>query len=265
MSLRERVKIGHKIISCLYHTDEVAPTYRYLFGQTFNKENLIKITINGEEININNLVDNNGAPGGWRWQFPGVGDYFVKFYLKDDVSVLDYMFYDVDKLVSCQFYNFNKNEITHMIGMFQDFSNLISVDFIDFNAYKIKNLTNIFNACPKLNKVNFGKNFRTHSLIESANMFNNCKAISVIDMRYLDFSKCTFFNKMWANCSNLSKLYLNTTIDGVNSDISTNLFLNSTKEGAILYYDFSKVGASLLGDFLPSNWIQEDFRTYEDL
>lgn len=263
MSLRNRVTVKEKVVYCIYHTDETTAAYRYLFGENFDKSNIIKILINNQEIDITKLVDANGVPGGWRWQFPGAGDYVVKFYLKDDITTLDYMFYDVDKLITCDFYNFNINNITSMIGVFQLCGNVSKINFRNFNARKVVNISNIFNACVKLTDVSFGRNFRTPSLLEAANMFNNCSLIEKIDMRYFDLSKCTFYNKIWANCPQLYKLYLNTAITDIGSDLSTNMFVNSIREGATLYYDYSKFGASLLNDYLPTNWTTYDYRSFE--
>lgn len=262
--MRNRVNIPEKYIYCLYHTDEVNAA-RYLFGKDFDKSNFVKIVINNEEIDINTLLDANGAPGGWRYRFPTQGDYYIKFYLKDDVENLNYMFYDVDKLVTCDFYNFNKNNIKTMIGMFQECGNVTHINFRNFNARALLNVCNLFNACVKLTKVNFGKNFRTSSLLEAANMFHKCNLISVIDMRYLILEKCTFYNKIWANCPNLSKLYLNTKIDTLKSDLTSNLFVNSNKEGATIYIDTTNESLMYLCDYLPSNWTIVDFNSYEDL
>lgn len=263
MSLRNRVNIPEKYIYCLYHTDEVNAA-RYLFGKDFDKSNFIKIVINNEEIDISKLLDANGAPGGWRYRFPTQGDYHIKFYLKDDVENLDYMFYDVDKLVTCDFYNFNKNNIKTMIGMFQECGNVTHINFRNFNARTLENISNLFNACPKLINVNFGKNFRTYSLSEAYNVFNNCQNIITIDMRYLYFGNCDKYNKIWANCTNLTKLYLNTPIKG-GSDLSYNAFYNSNANDGVIYLNTKQYNSSLFNDIKPSNWTIVDFNSYEDL
>ena len=41
MSLRNRVTVKEKVVYCIYHTDETTAAYRYLFGENFDKIDIL--------------------------------------------------------------------------------------------------------------------------------------------------------------------------------------------------------------------------------
>ena len=60
-------------------------------------------------------------------------------------------------------------------------------------------------------------------------MFLNCRALTSLDLSSFNTSKVTIMAGMFANCTNLSKIYVKTNWDVSKVTSATNLFLNCNK------------------------------------
>lgn len=76
------------------------------------------------------------------------------------------------------------------------------------NYIMAKNCYQLFMNFTNVKNINFGKVFRTDKVTNTQQMFNACKKLLTIDLKYIEISNVTAFNQMFNNCQELVSIDL---------------------------------------------------------
>jgi len=124
-----------------------------------------------------------------------------------NVTIMDGMFYNCQKLRQINLSNFNTKNVTSMNKMFSGCSSLKKIDLSTFNTNKVKNMGEMFKGCSNLASLNLS-NFRTNKVISMANMFSGCSNLASLDLSNFNTSEVTTMAYMFKDCTNLNNLNL---------------------------------------------------------
>ena len=125
---------------------------------------------------------------------------------KSNIKDFFCMFAKCRAISELQFLRINTKEITSMNYMFYDCINLKSLDLSDFETNELTNMFGMFKNCQKLENLKLSDTFITSKVTNMQYLFEDCWALSSIDLHKFDTSKldCTVY--MFKNCKNLVNL-----------------------------------------------------------
>ena len=103
------------------------------------------------------------------------GKYFIKIFLKQSLTNLNYMFYGCSSLTSLNLSNFNTNNVKDMRWMFSHCSSLTSLNLSKFITNNVDNMSGMFSFCSSITSLNLS-NFITNNVINMSGMFRNCSS-----------------------------------------------------------------------------------------
>ena len=102
------------------------------------------------------------------------------------------------------------NKVSNCRSMFYDVREAVEIDLTNFDTSSVTDMGYMFGSCYKLEKINFGKKFKT-SLVENMEyMFRSLLVITSIDLSSFDTSRVTDFSYMFSANYYLSSLNLST-------------------------------------------------------
>ena len=111
-------------------------------------------------------------------------------------------------------------------GMFSNLPNLVSItglDNIDFD--NVANMQDMFKGDINLKTIEGLDNLTKASNVhDMSGMFQECSAITSLDLSSINFNKATSFQSMFANCSSLDNLILPDNIDTFNVTNMASMF-----------------------------------------
>ena len=111
-------------------------------------------------------------------------------------------------------------------GMFSNLSKLVSItglDNIDFD--NVANMQDMFKGDIALTTIDGLDNLRNASSVhDMSGMFQECSAITSLDLSSINFNMATSFQSMFANCSSLDNLILPDNIDTFNVTNMASMF-----------------------------------------
>ena len=111
-------------------------------------------------------------------------------------------------------------------GMFSNLSKLVSItglDNIDFD--NVANMQDMFKGDIALTTIDGLDNLRNASSVhDMSGMFQECSAITSLDLSSINFNMATSFQSMFANCSSLNNLILPDNIDTFNVTNMASMF-----------------------------------------
>ena len=111
-------------------------------------------------------------------------------------------------------------------GMFSNLPKLISItglDNIDFD--NVANMQDMFKGDTALTTIDGLDNLRNASSVhDMSGMFQECSAITSLDLSSINFNMATSFQSMFANCSSLNNLILPDNIDTFNVTNMASMF-----------------------------------------
>ena len=99
------------------------------------------------------------------------------------------------KPISTAYWFCNCSELT----MINNISNL--------DTSNVTNMKSTFNNCSALTSLDLS-NFDTSNVTDMMNMFNNCSSLTSLDLSSFDTSNVTFMSSMFYNCSKLKTIYV---------------------------------------------------------
>ena len=130
-----------------------------------------------------------------------------------NVTDMNHMFYNCNKLTTIDVSNFNTSKVTNMRYMFNNCSSLTELDVSNFNTSKVTNMNSMFSGCQSLTSLNVSS-FNTTEVTNMNHMFYNCYLLTELDVSNFNTSNVTGMYSMFYNCDNL------TTLDLSNFDTS---------------------------------------------
>ena len=124
-----------------------------------------------------------------------------------EVTGMDRMFSDCEKLTNLDVHNFDTSQVTNMTGMFSQCSELSSLDVTSFNTSLVFDMNEMFYGCSKLSSLDVNS-FDTSQVTAMRGMFFGCSSLTDLDLRSFDTSQVTSMSGMFSGCSNLTDLDL---------------------------------------------------------
>lgn len=97
----------------------------------------------------------------------------------------------------------NGARVTNMHGMFQGCSSLTDMDFSNFSTASATDLGNLFDGCEKLASVRFSRFFGTEKNTKMQYMFNQCAALTVLDLSNFHTANVTDMRGLFKGCASL--------------------------------------------------------------
>ena len=124
-----------------------------------------------------------------------------------EVTGMDCMFSDCEKLTNLDVHNFDTSQVTNMMGMFSQCSELSSLDVTSFNTSLVFDMNEMFYGCSKLSSLDVNS-FDTSQVTAMRGMFFGCSSLTDLDLRSFDTSQVASMSGMFSGCSNLTDLDL---------------------------------------------------------
>ena len=124
-----------------------------------------------------------------------------------EVTGMDRMFSDCEKLTNLDVHNFDTSQVTNMTGMFSQCSELSSLDVTSFNTSLVFDMNEMFYGCSKLSSLDVNS-FDTSQVTAMRGMFFGCSSLTDLDLRSFDTSQVASMSGMFSGCSNLTDLDL---------------------------------------------------------
>ncbi len=91
----------------------------------------------------------------------------------ENVTNMEFMFYDCFRLVDLNISNLNTNQVINMSYMFSKCNALGTIDLRSFNTERVTNMISMFSNCRSTKEIKVSAKFITHNA-NTTNMFNNC-------------------------------------------------------------------------------------------
>lgn len=119
-----------------------------------------------------------------------------------------YMFYNLEKLHTIDWGNFDINEkTTNMSFMFYCCASLTTLDIADWNTFYVTNMSSMFVGCDKLKVLNIS-NWNTSKVTNMNCLFGWCHSLTSMDLSLWDVSSVVAMQEMFIQCTSLVSLNL---------------------------------------------------------
>ena len=141
----------------------------------------------------------------------------------ENVTYMNYMFYDCSALASLNVSKFNTAEVKDMDFMFYNCSTLTSLNLSNFNNAKVTTMISMFDGCTKLESLDLS-NFNTAEVTNMGCMFYNCSALTSLNLSNFNTAKVTNMSAMFYNCSALTTIYASDKFVTGQLSFSTDMF-----------------------------------------
>ena len=149
-------------------------------------------------------------------------------YDTNNVTDMNWMFYNCNKLTSLDVSNFNTSKVTNMSNMFYSCLDLTELDVSNFNTSNVTDMTSMFSNCQKLITIGNLSNWNTSQVTNMGSMFSSCYALEELDIRNFDMTNVTKTTYMFYSCRNLHTLRLdNCSNDTISKIINSSNFAPS--------------------------------------
>lgn len=142
--------------------------------------------------------------------------YFFPIVNVDNVTQMEYMFQNTNLLVVP---DLNTPKCITLMGTFQGCGNLLYADLSNWTLANVGSVSYMFDDCERVPTIILPKDLRPKF---AEKMFNNCAALTQVNIEDIDFSQCTNMANAFADCDGL------TVIPSLDTR-------NCTKLGAIFY------------------------------
>lgn len=214
------------------------------FEQSKQKYNYIRINNelkyrNEAEIKNNCEIKINGnkIPFSYFCIAKEPGDYTIEYNFKSYLTKTDFLFSECFNLIELDFWDFNSENVTNMVGMFLECSSLKTLkisnldtknvkdmncmfygckeletlDLSGFNTQNVLIMSRLFFGCKKLKNINLSR-FNTQNVIDMYNMFGECQSLLQLDLLNFYTQNVVNMSRMFFNCISLRKLNLSNFI-----------------------------------------------------
>ena len=124
--------------------------------------------------------------------------YFFPVVNTANVTNMSYMFKNTNLLVVP---DLNTPKCTDLNGTFQGCGSLLYADLSNWTLSKVKYASNMFDGCERVSTIILPKGLRP---TYAGDMFYNCKALTQVNIKDIDFSQCTNMSYAFTNCYGLT-------------------------------------------------------------
>ena len=124
-----------------------------------------------------------------------------------EVTGMDCMFSDCEKLTNLDVHNFDTSQVTYMTGMFSQCSELSSLDVNSFDTSHVTDMSRMFYGCSNLTDLDL-RSFDTSRVTSMWEMFSSCGKLKNLDVSSFDTSSVTTMDSMFLGCDSLTDLDL---------------------------------------------------------
>ncbi len=104
--------------------------------------------------------------------------------------------------------NFTCHNVTLMNNMFEFCEKLESVDLSMVDGRQLKVTERMFDGCLVLKNVTFGKDFTCENVYDMEFMFNDCKALTELDLSMMNTRSATDMKSMFRYCEKIEHIYV---------------------------------------------------------
>ena len=115
------------------------------------------------------------------------------------------MFYGCKSLKEIDISKFDTSKVTDMGFMFNDCESLEKLDVSKFDTSKVKYMWFMFYGCKSLKELDVSK-FDTSNVVNMEHMFKGCKSLKELDVSKFDTSNVVNMEYMFKGCESLEKL-----------------------------------------------------------
>ena len=136
----------------------------------------------------------------------------------DNVTDMQYMFWDCAALTSLDVSHFNTGNVTNMSNMFYLCEALTNLDVSNFTTDNVTDMSNMFYSCKVLTSLDVS-NFNTLNVTNMGGMFGSCWALATLDVSGFKTDNVTSMAGMFNACHNLTSL----DVSGFTTDNVTNM------------------------------------------
>ena len=137
--------------------------------------------------------------------------YFFPVVNVDNVAYMNYMFSNSNILVAPTLHT---PKCDNLMGTFKGCGNLLYADLSNWTLSKVSSVSSMFYRCTRVSTIILPKGLRP---TYAQNMFNECNALTQVNIKDIDFSQCTNMSSTFANCYKL------TVIPSLNTGMCNNL------------------------------------------
>ena len=124
--------------------------------------------------------------------------YFFPIVNTANVTTMSYMFYNTNLLVVP---DLNTSKCNYLLGTFKDCGSLLYADLSNWTLSKVSSVTSMFDGCVRVSTIILPKGLRPES---ASSMFSNCKALTQVNIKDIDFSQCVDMSYAFSNCIDLT-------------------------------------------------------------
>ena len=127
--------------------------------------NIIDANENEKEIKENCQINLNEKQINFCFKknFEKFGENTIKIILKNNLTYINFMFYNCYYLTSLDLSNFNTNNVKDMSFLFNKCTHLTSLNLSNFNTKNVNNMSYMFSSCSSLTSLNLS-NFNTYNV-----------------------------------------------------------------------------------------------------
>ena len=197
-------------INCIYEVQSPA-VYTVLLGNDFTKNTEFEIYVDNQRIKYSR-----------DYKFDTIGNHNVQIRLYNEID-MDYMFKDVQDLISVEMKSDKNCKISSMIRAFENCTNLQSVKISGFNGENIKSMHKMFYnsgltfistefnftinvedmsymfASSQLKEILFS-NLNTNKVTNMSHMFDSCNSLINVDSTDINTNEVIDMSYMFHSC-----------------------------------------------------------------
>lgn len=120
-----------------------------------------------------------------------------------------FMFLNFDNMVEADLKGLNTEDVEDVTFMFSHCSRLEALDLSDQDLSNVREALGMFQNCERLRSIRFGqKGPITKKTIDVSGMFEGCRRLENLDLRFCDFSGVSRMARLFRDCKSLQSLTL---------------------------------------------------------
>ena len=131
----------------------------------------------------------------------------IIFKWNSPLTTCNNMFYNIERILTADFSNFDSSQITDLNGIFFGCKYLKSINFKNFGTSLIKSMDDMFFGCNSLISIDLS-GFDTSSVTTMRNMFRNCTSLKTLDLSSFKTSSLRRLENMFYDAQSLLSLDL---------------------------------------------------------
>ena len=131
----------------------------------------------------------------------------MKYLNTSQVTDMNHMFENCDKLTTIDVSGFNTAKVTNMEAMFRQCNALKTLNVSGFNTKNVKNMSDMFSSCYVLEELNVS-NWNTSRVTNMSYLFAYSGSITMLDVSKWNTARVTDISYIFAGCSSLRALDL---------------------------------------------------------